>query len=376
MIAIDWSHIKELTTYDGRKIKVESRKALLRRMTESNVGLQSSKAIQVVLEQGCPLSICYDLLKVGASVSLIDNKATENYRKANGIEKTDENDAKIIYALANDGAHLQPIDVTDKMIQLHDVYGQYCRYQKARVSLQNMKKAHQRHYGGSGESKGFLKSTSRIHPEPDDNGDEESKDFLQSTHIVQSSPEEEESGARESRRNFQSRMSINLVPDLLPYDIAIETLHAREKTLLKRLETIAKGVPLLEVGGESILSIQSMRLFQPPAIKGLGQRLWLGIIVTANPTNFPCLSAYLRFCGLTSDVMATHKYNRHAKMLYHLLAEETMKQRDLKFRPLYDKIKAELVVKFPDYTKMHIHNATLNRVATFLAKDIYRGCVG
>lgn len=353
MLAIDWSHIKELTTYDGKKVRIESRKALLKRIGESMAGFNSKINTKVILEQGCPLSLCYDLIKVGASVSFIDNKATENYRKANGIEKSDENDVKIIYELGNNGAKLQPIHADDKMIQMHDVYNQYCRFQKARVSLQNMKKAHLRHYG-DGKSKNNLKSTPDFHPSPDDKG----------------------SGIGESEIMLQSTVESNLVPDLSPYDIAISTLHAREKTLMKRLEAIAKGVPLFEVGEESNVRLQSNFNDNPPAIKGLGQRLWLGILVTANPSNFKCLSAYLRFCGLTSDVMATHKYNRHAKMLYHMLAEEVMKLKDPKFRAIYDKCKEDIRAKHEDYTKGHIHNAALNRTATFLAKEIYKTVAG
>ena len=353
MLAIDWSHTKELTTYDGKKVRVESKAALLKRITESSQGLKSTTSNQVILEQGCPLSLCYDLLKAGASVSLIDNKATENHRKANGIDKSDEADARIIYKLGSNGARLQPIHADDKMIQMHDVYNQYCRFQKARVSLQNMKKAHLRHYGG-GESNKRLKSRKNVQPSPDDN----------------------ESGTGESIIHVQSKYRYNLVPVLSPYNIAISTLHAREKTLMKRLETIAKGVPLFEAGGESKEVLQSNIPNHPPAIRGLGQRLWLGILVTANPANFKCLSAYLRFCGLTSEVMATHKYNRHAKMLYHMLAEEVMKLKDVKFRAIYDKCKEDIREKYPDYTKGHVHNAALNRTSTFLAKEIYKTVAG
>ncbi|GAG82115.1 unnamed protein product, partial [marine sediment metagenome] len=118
-------------------------------------------------------------------------------------------------------------------------------------------------------------------------------------------------------------------------------------------------------------------------------RLWLGILVTANPASFKCVSAYLRFCGLTSDVMATHKYNRHAKMLYHLLAEAILKAKDPQFRTIYDKCKADFVLRHPEpetrtingksvkfYTKGHSHNAALNRIATFLAKHIYKSVRG
>lgn len=325
--AIDWSHTKELTTFDGKKVRVEMKEALLRRLTkESMLVVESNNRLHfVVLEQGCPLSLIYYFTRYGISVKLISNRATEDYRKANSIEKSDETDARIIYELASNGASLQSIAMDDKLIQLHDIYHQYCRYQKARVAMQNMKKAHVRQYG-TGESTLLIQSKPFLHP----------------------------------------------VPDLSSYDIAIDTLHAREKSLLKRLGETARGLPLFEMRGESAKLIESTEPFQPPKIKGLGQRLWLGILITANPTNFKCLSAYLRYCGLTEDTFKkTHKYSRHARMLYYMLAEQVLRQSDPKFRPVYDKCKADLAEKHPDYKKGHIHNAAMTRLSTFLAKGIF-----
>lgn len=341
MIAVDWSHTKDLTTYDGKKVRIEDKKALLKRITkgESNHSLESRKVTQpLVLEQGCPLSLVYYFTKMGIPVQLIDNKATENYRKEHNLKKSDEADARIIYELTTNGVKLEPIEMDNKLLQMHDLYHQYCRYQKARVALENMKRAHLRQY--------------------------------------------------ESGESTPTSLSINSIqPDLLPYDIAIDTLEAREKSLLKKLELTAKGLPLFEAGGESNRTLNSMIRANLPAIKGLGQRIWLGLMVTANPADFKCLSAYLRFCGLTNDVMQTHKYNRHAKMLYHMLAEEVMKQRDPRFRPIYDKCKADFKEKHPEvevktingkkvkfYTKGHSNNAALNRTATFLAKYLFGYC--
>jgi len=337
-IAIDWSHTKDLTTFDGKKVRIENRKTLLARLKKSgdgnaggeSIGQEQSKVNLhppvAIIEQGCPLSLLYDLLLISVEVKTISNRATEDYRKEHDIVKTDEADARIIYELAENGAKLTDVTLDDKLLQMKDAYHQYCRFQKARVAMTNMRKAHQRHYGG----------------------------------------------ARESTFIIQSKDEFYLAPDLSPYDIAIDTLKAREKSLIKKVEQIAKT---FEVGGESTILINSNLTVQPPAIKGLGKRIWAGIIVTANPSTFKCLSAYLRFCGLTEDVIKSHKYNRHAKMLYHLLAEETMKHRDPIFRPIYDKAKADIATKYPDYTKGHIHNAALNRTATFLAKHIYLGTI-
>lgn len=329
MIAVDWSYTKDLTTFDGQKVRVETREALLKRLEkESNSPLKSKDRIHfLVLEQGCPLSLLFYFVKHGVEVKTISNRATEEFRKVNKLEKSDETDARIIYGLASNGEVLQPVGVNDRLIQMQDIYHQYCRYQKARVAMQNMKKAHERTYRDGGSES--------------------------ITIVVSNTPLQ--------------------LPDLSPYDIAISSLETREKTLLKKLGQIYKGIPLFEkAGGESNENILSSISSQPPAIKGLGTRIWLGILVTANPQSFKCLSAYLRFCGLTNNTFSeTHKYNRHARMLYHMLAGQVLKQRDPKFRPIYDKCKADLVGEHPDYTKGHIHNAAMARVSTFLAKEIF-----
>jgi hypothetical protein len=315
MIAVDWSHTKKLTTYDGHKLRVEDKEALLKRLGKSGGG-ESTKEIKsiqqfhppiVILENGCPLSLIYDILQSGAEVKVISNRATQDYRVGHKIEKSDENDAKIIRELAQSGAKLTPINLSDGQLLMYNLYHQYCRYQKSRVALMNQKKAHLRQYGDA---------------------------------------------------------------DMLPYDIAIDGLKAKENGLLKQLGKLCKSANPLVLECESKSLIESNLKVQPPNIRGLGERLWIGILMTANPRDFKCLSAYLRFCGLTGDVIESHKYNRHARMLYHLLAEEIVKQRDTKFRPLYDKFKVDMAVRYEGEKKFRINNAALNRTATFLAKAI------
>lgn len=321
-IAVDWSHTKGLTTYDSKKVRVEDRRSLIQRLKklgkrgeESIDKLPSIEKVHsptVILEEGCPASLISDLLLAGSQVHLISNRATEDYRVEHGIAKSDENDAKIMWELANGGVTLRPVSLDDNWIELHSLYKQYCRYQKARVAMQNMKKGYLRYFG-----------------------DEESGSVSQ------------------------------LSGDTVPYDIAIDTLKAKEDSVM------AKLTPLVS-GGKSKRKQESTTTLEPPAIRGLGNRIWAGIVVTANPSDFKCLSAYLRFCGLTEDAINGHKYSRHARMLYHMLAETVMKHRDPTFRPIYDKCKADIAGKNPGYTKAHIHNAALNRTATMLAKHVFR----
>lgn len=325
MISIDWSHTKGLTTYDGKKVRVVERATLLKSKS-------SLKSIGVIIEQGCPLSLLYGLLRAGYQVSLIDQFKVKEYREAKGLEKSDANDAMAIYGLAQSQPNLlSPVSLDDSQIQLIDLYQRYKRYQKARVAMVNMQKAYVRQFG-EGESRMEIEPMLLFNPSPAVEG--EAKSIL----------------------NVKSINSLNPSPSsgTLPYDIAIDTLKVAETSCLKELVKLTPPIP------------------DTLKIKGLGSRLWAGIYVTANPANFPNSSSYLRYCGLVNLNQLNHKYNRHAKMLYHLLAEEVMQQRDSKFRPVYDKCKADIANKHPDYTKLHIHNAALNRTATFIAKEVFK----
>lgn len=46
-------------------------------------------------------------------------------------------------------------------------------------------------------------------------------------------------------------------------------------------------------------------------------------------------------------------------------------QKDVTYYPLYRKIKRDLTARFPDCGKAWIEAKTKNRLATFLAKEIY-----
>jgi len=360
--AIDWSHTKGLTIYDGKKLLILDRRALLKRLAgesklalksrlvvnpasngtegESRAGVKSMRVLNssvpvVVLEQGCPLSLIYDILKTGCQVNVISNRATQDYRVEHNIEKTDENDARIIYELANNGTKLTPVSLADDQIQLIDLYQRYKRYQKARVSLSNMKKAYIRQVGDGIKSRIEVKSTTTLNnPSPAIEGEGESSVRVKS--MVYFNPPPSTDGT-------------------LPYDIGIDTLKAAENSCLKKIVKLVPPVP------------QSIK------IRGLGPRIWAGIYITANPVNFPTMSSYLRYCGLVDKEQIGTKWNRHACMLYHMLAEAIMKQRDKKFRPIYDQCKVDITEKYPNYTKLHIHNAAMNRTSTFLAKEIWKG---
>ena len=62
------------------------------------------------------------------------------------------------------------------------------------------------------------------------------------------------------------------------------------------------------------------------AIVRFGNRIWAGMVVTANPADFKCLSPQLRFCGLIEDVLENGRYSGHTRMLYHMLADQVVRQ--------------------------------------------------
>lgn len=115
MIAVDWSHIKQLTTFDGKKIRVEDKETLAKRISRK-------RNPEIVIEEECPLSLIYYFLIRNIKVFTINNHTCNNYRLANNIIKTDENDVRIIWQSANSGIQLSPITLESKPIHLYDLY--------------------------------------------------------------------------------------------------------------------------------------------------------------------------------------------------------------------------------------------------------------
>jgi len=318
MIAIDWAHTKKLVSFDGVKVREESRASLLKRLRigdDSVLSLKSNPLVNsptvveesietvksggslnsaIILETGCPHSLTYDLVRLGYPVQFIKGQDVKALRDMNGHEKGDVSDTMLIHFLASIKPNLlsAPVTMSDSTMQATDAYRRYYRIQSARVALQNQGTGFKRCFGGISEE----------------------------------------------------------------LETALGTLKAAETSYLKKAESLVPEMPL-----------------ELRQIKGLGDRLWTGIIVTANPVKFKTLSRYLRFCGLVSKEQIGPNYNRHARMLYHQLAKSVaMMQSEPHYRALYDKCKLDIAERFPDYTKGHVHNAAMNRVSTFLAKEIYR----
>jgi hypothetical protein len=146
--------------------------------------------------------------------------------------------------------------------------------------------------------------------------------------------------------------------DTTPYDTAKNALKRAEYALMKRASRL-------------VSTSQSKSMPPQPQFTGLADRIWIGILATANPVDFKCKSSYLRFCGLTEDVRKNKNYNRRAKKLYHMLAEKVWYHEDKDFRPIYDQCKADIHDKHPDYDDKHLHYAALIRTATYLAKHVF-----
>ena len=113
----------------------------------------------------------------------------------------------------------------------------------------------------------------------------------------------------------------------------------------------------------------------------------------ANPKKFPCLSAYLKYCGYKGVCKETNRFNRKVKSAYTMVVDGIIKHRNhgkdkgetidhiktkktlnspLSFGQMYDEFKKNIVEKYPDYPKYRTNNMTINRIATFVSKEIYK----
>lgn len=108
-------------------------------------------------------------------------------------------------------------------------------------------------------------------------------------------------------------------------------LQIKEKELLKEIEKLVPKIP------EDI-----------DKIKGIGPRLWAGIVCIANPRNFYSVNAYLKFCGLIDHKNISYNYNRDARVVHWLIASQVIKCRDSEYREIYDKAKVKVTNKHPE----------------------------
>lgn len=129
--------------------------------------------------------------------------------------------------------------------------------------------------------------------------------------------------------------------------------------------------------------LQELKRLSPPIpsglnnIKGLGPRIWGGIMSVANPRTFPHIHQYLKYCGLTASARIDHKYSRRARVVYYLFADQIIRQKDA-LKTIYDEAKQVAHIRHENggcnckYPKAHCHNIGTNRLATELAKMVYK----
>ncbi len=115
-------------------------------------------------------------------------------------------------------------------------------------------------------------------------------------------------------------------------------------------------------------------------IKGIGIRYLAGILLYAHPRRFPCISAYLAYCGYKGSRVKKKgqqaKYHHNVKSMYNQIVDGVIKnhkrQPNAKFCKMYVDFKKQFQKKQPDWTKGHVEGVTKNRVATFICKEIYQ----
>jgi len=140
------------------------------------------------------------------------------------------------------------------------------------------------------------------------------------------------------------------------YTEILQILERRKK------ETLAKVKLLLEKEIEKVKDI-----------KGIGIRYLAGILTVAHPKKFSSLSKYLAYCGYkeSSWQEGRGKYNRVAKTLAWQMTKSLIMHKDPKFYPLYLQIKKDITNRHPDFPKARLNGMSMNRISTFLLKELY-----
>lgn len=135
LLGIDWSHTKYFAVFDGQSGQIVDKVQLI----------EMADGQAVVIEQGCPLSIAYELARRG-TLYYIPTQAVAAYRERHSIEKSDLEDARVIWVLAQEDTP-QPVTISSQKLRLVYLYHQYLYHLQGRIALNNIYKAARRHFG-------------------------------------------------------------------------------------------------------------------------------------------------------------------------------------------------------------------------------------
>lgn len=135
VIAVDWAIKKPIVVYDGERIET----------FESLYIFSDSISSEILCEEGVPRS----LFTIDKTIKLVPGAIVKEKRKELGLEKSDENDAKIIYWLYQENPDLfrnlkereVGMELLKKKIKT------YLRYQKIEVGIGNMNRSLTYEYG-------------------------------------------------------------------------------------------------------------------------------------------------------------------------------------------------------------------------------------
>lgn len=107
-------------------------------------------------------------------------------------------------------------------------------------------------------------------------------------------------------------------------------------------------------------------------IKGIGSILLAELLAYAHPNRFSSLRKFLHYCGFKESSVITKRYSRKTCSVVHQMAVSLVRHKDSHYYPLYLKIKRDLDLHYPNYTKAKRNGMAINRLGTFLLKELYR----
>jgi hypothetical protein len=133
------------------------------------------------------------------------------------------------------------------------------------------------------------------------------------------------------------------------------------KQLKSQKEKIIKELQLLLVDEQE----------KAKQINGFNRITLAGILAYAHPSRFPSLRKFLFYCGYKQSSRELKTYNRRIKPIMHNFVCNRIRAKDPKYYPLYLKMKEDAKIRLPNKSKMGIHQIAINRVATFILKEVY-----
>lgn len=342
ILSFDWATKKALTYYDSKTEKVKEIPNAIEAFEGFFEKLDGKKAT-MLFEFGGGDTFKIMAYRAGHSVLQVPGKKIKDFRDSKGEEKSDENDARLIYEyyIENNGGGAS-FGLPKNVMQ--------------RLPLSTKTK-------GEGAISDMRNSTSPL-PSPFYPFQETDADIAEIKILFREHEDLKKDMVREKLKKIAFELKFRIasvsgdrIKKMLFHKNAVTAAKERDVELIKK--TLKEKVAKFNVWNNYYKDM-----------KGAGSTIISGLIGELGGRQFESDESLKHYCGMVPKKEFTN-YNRYVKAILFQFVEQIIKQRTPEWRELYDNMKIYYAEKHADWSKGKVNAYAMKFIETKLVIDFW-----